>query len=262
MSKLPADPCGPSPPKGIPLVKPEHLHNAPIVEAIIDVSVSLPEGFECESLKGAHDELRADFPVLRKRKSVTRRIEFGDDTQPDAEVEVAKLSGYFFLTEDEKTICQFREDGFTFNKLNPYSSWESIYPAAKHAWSIYSRIACPQSILRIAVRYINKFDVAVPIDFSDIFTAPPRVDDQLPQEFLEFFSRIVIADRPSRAATIIQTIELSPKPNHATIVLDIDAFAVQEVTESNFDDTFMSLRNFKNSIFFKSLTPDTLEKFK
>lgn len=39
-----------------------HLPNAPIVEALIDFRVRLPDGFDIEILRALHGEIEEDFP--------------------------------------------------------------------------------------------------------------------------------------------------------------------------------------------------------
>ena len=74
---------------------------------------------------------------------------------------------------------QFRINGFTFNRLKPYTSWGDILPQVKDLWSLYIDIASPESITRIAVRYINNIEIPKPdnIVFSDYLKVPPKIPD-------------------------------------------------------------------------------------
>jgi uncharacterized protein (TIGR04255 family) len=80
------------------------------------------------------------------------------------------FQGYFWKTSDEKTIVQFRVDGFTFNRLRPYTSWTELFPQALDLWHLYSRVSRPEVITRLAVRYINRIPLPAGVtDFSDLF---------------------------------------------------------------------------------------------
>ncbi|OGA37728.1 MAG: hypothetical protein A3G24_02805 [Betaproteobacteria bacterium RIFCSPLOWO2_12_FULL_62_13] len=244
------------------MATPRHLNNAPIHEALIDLRVRLAPDFDHEILKNAHEMVKEDYP-----KSETRlrgQVEFalapdGTTTQKMAE---RGVHGYFFKTEDEKRLVQFRLDGFTYNWLRPYETWERFRDEARRLWEIYATLAKPLGITRVAVRYINRLSLPLPVnDFEEYLTAAPRVPDALPQGVGSFLTRVVINEpRKGFTGIIIQALEGIVDPGTITILLDIDASK-----ETDFDAdgvgawrTVEELRNFKNDIFFRSVTDKTL----
>src|SRR5436190_21056320 len=87
-------------------------------------------------------------------------------------------AGLLFYSEDEKAVVQFRLDGFTFNKLQPYSSWEEIFPETWRLWALYQSAIGNVQITRLAVRYINR--LALPSgDFGRYLTALPQLPAEL-----------------------------------------------------------------------------------
>src|SRR3989337_4257969 len=122
---------------------PRHLRNAPITEAVIDFRIKARAGFRPEEFADLKARLSERFPKVEQHRGlqVTLGVIKGQ-VQPPV-VQGPGLQGYFFKTSDEKTIAQFRADGFTFNRLRPYSSWEELFPQAIELWSLYCGIPKP-----------------------------------------------------------------------------------------------------------------------
>ncbi len=238
------------------MAKHRPLKNAPIVEAIIDLRVKNPSSFEVADFLSLKEDLKEEYPIVEDR----RLVEVGgkiEGKRIEQTIIDKGINGYFFKTSDSKNVAQFRIDGFTFSRLSPYPEWETVLSEAKKLWGLYSTKCLPDIITRIAVRYINRLDLPLPIeDFADYLTAPPLVPDSLPQGVSQFLTRVVIHDADI-TANIIQTMTSTPKADHIGVILDIDVFKLQEETgfeESSIWPEFEKLRDFKNRIFFESIT--------
>jgi uncharacterized protein (TIGR04255 family) len=240
-----------------------HLRHAPIIEAIFDFRVKARPEFHAEEFETIRSQLTVDLPKMEKQQAFQTTIK----AQPEAQLPVVQnlgLQGYHFRDAEEKTIAQFRIDGFTFNRLRPYTSWDELFPVVKELWSVYSTIARPQVITRLAVRYINRIPLPPgPITFEEYLRAAPVVPPELPQDVSGFLTRITIHDPEMMiAAHILQALEVDPERRLATI-LDIDVFKEAEFNlgDPAIEETFNRLRIFKNRIFFSSLTEKTLRSF-
>jgi len=241
------------------MAKQRHLNNAPIIEAIIDLRVNLPPDFNAEDFSSISRDLSNRYPKNEPRRIFRGAFGIKED-KPFIEVpEVKGIQGYVYKSEDEKNIAQFRIDGFTFSRLNPYTEWESVFSEAKSLWEMYCSKSSPELISRIAVRYINRLDLPLTMkDFEEYLTAPPRVPEFLPQGISQFLTRIVIHEADI-TANIIQSLGKSPKPNHIGVILDIDVYKVGKpgFDESGVWSDFGRLREMKNRIFFESITEKT-----
>ena len=155
-------------------------------------------------------------------------------------------------------------DGFTFSRLHPYIKWEELRNEAHRLWLLYKDITCPDSITRVALRYINNLNIPLPIrDFDAYLTAPPIVPEGLPQGVSSFLTRVVIHE-PSIGANAIITQALEQVVGEvAPVILDIDVFKLRPegIEEKDAWDTLEKLRHFKNKIFFKSITNKLKEMF-
>lgn len=247
------------------MVKPRHLSNAPIVEALIDFRVKLPSTFEITKFLPLKEKLSADYPKFQGK----RRVQFRTGVkgaQFQQTVQDEGLAGYWITSADEKNVAQFRIDGFTFSRLQPYTKWESVLAEAKRLWELYDNVASPEFITRIAVRYINQMNIPFPInDFDSYLTSPPRVPKTLPQSISDFLTRIVICDKEHDIfANVTQALQKSDKLNYVTVILDIDVYKKKEVgfDENEIWPTFQILRDLKNRIFFDSIKEKAVRLFK
>src|SRR3990172_489327 len=123
-----------------------HLSSAPITEAIFDIRVKAHPDFQVSDFTNLKADLQDVFPKVEERRGgqVTFRFEPpGSETPQPPDIQDLGLQGFFFKSEDEKLIAQFRVDGFTLNKLKPYSSWDELEPLVRNLWAKYISIARP-----------------------------------------------------------------------------------------------------------------------
>lgn len=178
------------------------------------------------------------------------------------------FQGLWLKSEDEKTVAQFRVDGFTFNRLKPYTSWEEICPEAMRLWRIYVDITQPRSVMRLAVRYINRLPLpagASGIELEDYIITAPRAPQSVPDVISTFAMRTVLAHPERRlGANVAQILEANPQdPSRAVLLFDINVYRIGElqVDDEVLQDVLADLRLYKNQIFFGSLTENFIESF-
>lgn len=241
------------------------LKNAPITEALIDIRIKIKDSFDVKLFESLHKEISNQYPEKKERHKWEGKFEFKKGEGPIS-TGTQTIDGYIFTSKDGKQVFQARIDGFTFNRLRPYDKWETFRDEAFMLWKLYSNLVSPE-IIRVAVRYINKFDIPLfpqPMqDFNEYLTAAPIVPKELPQGVSSFLTRVVINDPEKDAAAIItQAFEQIVDPKFIPIILDIDAFKQKEViAEEDAWQTLEALRHFKNRIFFASITEKTRRLF-
>lgn len=241
------------------------LRNAPITEALIDIRIKPRDDFSVEHLQLLHDAISGQYPDKKERHRVEHKFEMkkGEPT-PKVLHSSDKIDGYIFTSLDHKQVFQARIDGFTFNRLKPYEKWETFRDEAVRLWRIYKDLVSPK-IIRVALRYTNKFDIPLPIkDFNEYLVSAPIVPEELPQGVSSFLTRVVIHNPGINAAAIItQAFEQIVDPKFLPIILDIDISKQEseEMSEGDAWDTLEELRDFKNKIFFASITEKAKELF-
>jgi uncharacterized protein (TIGR04255 family) len=252
------------PQEGQPLIEHTTFPNAPIMEALLDIRVRLPEQTTLTDLAAFQVHVKTRFPEKKERKFV--RGDFKLEPEPSALVSASGSDGYFFECSKEKKIVQARLDGFTFNKLKPYENWESFRSEGRELWALYFKMANPTKVTRIALRYINRIEVPLPMkDFKEYILTSPEVAPELPQGVAHFFMRLVIPnDDIGAVAVITQTMEEPTTDDKLPLILDIDVWQKTEYEGENGKmwDEFEKLRKFKNDVFFGMTTDKAKELFK
>ncbi len=242
------------------------LRNAPITEALIDFRIKIKDGFDAGQIEALYDVISGQYPDKKARHRLQGRFEFKQGEKP-VSLSAETVEGYIFTSADKKQVFQARIDGFTFNRLKPYDRWETLREEAQRLWHLF-RDLISSEIVRVGLRYINKFDIPLfpqPLrDFNEYLTAAPIVPEGLPQGVSSFLTRVVIQNQEIDAAAIItQAFEQIIDPKFIPIILDIDAFKQKDrIGEEEAWQALEDLRLFKNAIFFSSITERTKELFK
>ena len=131
------------------------LKNAPITEALIDIRARIKEDFDVNRFLSLYDAIIGQYPEPRHKWEAQFEFKKGD-----APISSGKetVDGFIFTSADKKQVFQARIDGFTFNRLKPYDKWETFRDEALRLWQLYRELVSPD-IVRVALRYINKFDI-------------------------------------------------------------------------------------------------------
>lgn len=242
-----------------------HLQNAPITEAIVDFRVSLPRDFRPDRLRETRERLARDYPQTVERKGMEARFEFAGGQPKETRTRDLGFQGIWLKTEDQRTVAQFRVDGFTFNRLKPYTRWEQILPEALRLWSVYVELANPQSVTRVALRYINHMNLPSPgAELDDYIVTSPRLPPSVPQILSAFATRVVL-EHPERrmTANVMQVLEVGVETPAPSLLFDIDVYRTGDfqVTATAMEEILSDLRVYKNEIFFRSLTERFVEGF-
>lgn len=239
--------------------------NAPITEALLDIKVKLPPGVDLARLATFQDAVKDFYPARRERFSWQGGFQVKPGQAPEVFPPSGGPDGYLFTSREGKQIVQARLDGFTLNRLKPYDKWESFRDEARHQWVRYREIATPEIVSRVALRYINRIEIPLPMkDFREYILTTPEIAPKVPQGLAGFFMRLVIPDEKSKSVAIVtQTME-DPQEQVLPLIFDIDVFreGVFDVQGKEMWEALEQLRDFKNEIFFNSITQKTRELFK
>lgn len=243
------------------MVEQRHLPRAPITEALVDIQVKLPPNVDVAKLKSMHGLISEKYP---KHAELVRSHFTFVPQKKSAETTPVCVCGYKYTSADDKQVIQVRLDGFTFSRLRPYKTWESLRKEAYLLWGIYVKLFSPEIITRVALRYINRLEIPQPLrDFRDYLTAPPEVPQNLPQEISSFLTRIVIPEPSLNATAIITQALATTDQKIVPVILDIDVFKVAQFNTDGKEvwETIDKLRVLKNNIFFESITEKIVELY-
>jgi uncharacterized protein (TIGR04255 family) len=229
----------------------------PLVEAIIDLQVELPEGVELSNLQRCQD---AAYPGKKALKVMVDQVGSGNSGSTST---TSGQVGYRFASADEKQLYEARFRGFAVYGLAPYRGWEPFRDEARRLWQIYRQVARPRQVLRVALRYINRFDLPSPVvEMKDYLRTCPEVSSDLPQQLAGFSLQLDIPQPDIKGTLVLREWTIPPPaPGVASAILDIDLFRSDEVPQ---DDAGLwalleTLRTRKNKVFEACITNRTRE---
>lgn len=239
-----------------------HYQKPPITEAIIDLRVELPPASNVIELNKAHGGEEVTYPTVEQLYAAFGQMQIGPQVSATAG---SQHIGYLFRSGEGRQIYQARLDGFTMSRLAPYENWESLRDEARRLWDIYRSVANPSKVSRVAVRYINRIDIPLPLkDFKDYLRTAPEVSPDLPQGLAGYFMQLTIPlEDITSLALINETIIEPASQNVVSVVLDIDIFRNAELPadEEGIWAFFGELRNRKNDVFEACITDEARELF-
>lgn len=236
---------------------------APIVEALIDIATAAP--VDVSNLRGLADDLLVAFPLSFPQVKWDLSLNLGPTGESTGSAAPAPR-GFLLRTADGTRAVQLRLDGFTMSHLYPYKSWEALRDDAFNLWSRYAAAARVDAVSRVAVRYLNRMELPVEDPLSRWLTLRPETPGSLGLQPSEFALASVF-QHPQHAATAIVNVRQEPllagRPR--AIVLDVDCYfdrLALHGADPSIWTKLEALREFKNDIFFGSITQDTVERFR
>jgi len=244
------------------------LRNAPIVEAVLDIDCDTPPGVELATLEEpAHDRFRDHYPKLRKQFFHELEIEANSEALSSLSARHA-IQALQFLTDDEKQLVQVRAQGYSFNRLAPYSSLDDYLPEIERTWRVYVEVAAPIKTRVVRLRYINR--ILLPMDggkveLDDFLRSGPRLVDEETLAFTGFLIRQNAVEKETHHQVSLTLTSRSPEGDRLPVILDITAAHPLEDSHGNWEAIFKtveSLRRLKNRIFLDTLTDRCIQLFR
>jgi len=238
---------------------------APIVEALLDIGFEPSTPIGPDVFEKYHELVKTAYPTKKEVRASQADIELSQGLPPKLVTHKDVLDGCHFLSDDKKQIVQVKMRNFTANRLSPYESWEKFQPETQRLWGLLAPLIKQARIRRVGLRYINRVEVPLPVnDLREYILTLPDIPAGLPQAVSEFFMRMVVPDSKREiSAAIYHTIE-HPKTGKLPVIFDID---VSKTVSIDLNDKSLwtiveQLREYKNEIFFHSLTDKAKELFK
>src|ERR1035441_6364684 len=195
----------------------EIYKNAPITEAVLDIRTRLNEP-SLERLSNIRDK---DYPNLFRTPNLMEFKFSVGEGEPTFDTSSEQL-GFSYRSADEKNIFQVRKDGFSHNRLAPYTEWNSFSAEARRLWLVYKAEADPIDIEMIGLNYINEIYIPFGVSFEDYFKTYVEVPPELPQVLIGFsFTYLVLLPDNAGVLQIAQGYGPLKKPEHTTVILNI-----------------------------------------
>jgi uncharacterized protein (TIGR04255 family) len=245
------------------------LLNAPIIEMVLDIDCDMPPNFDLISLeKTATAFLSPKYPKARKQL-VEQHIFQHQEDQPTGHSTNRSIQAVQFLQETGNQITQiiqFRTQGFSFNRLKPYSSFDDYIPEIEAMWQYFVTSASPLQIRAIRLRYINRIEIPLTpqgIELNAYFNRMPEAphEDLIVSGFLFQYSAI---DKNSEDQVSVVLTTQPLENNMAPFIFDNTAFWAGNHPPQDWAwilSKIMALRELKNRVFDNTLTKQCVSLF-
>lgn len=242
------------------------LNNPPAVEAVLDVQGNFSKGVNIEALAKLSELFQKNYPKRTEENMFQFGFEHQAGREPKAMAQNHGLRGYRFHSPDEKEIVQCRKDGFTFNRLKPYTAWEDVYPKAVEAWGVFRKAFPDMTISRVSLRYINQIFLPCrdgSVDLDDYLAIQLPGPKNIDLTRAGFMGQSIFGDTVSGlAANYVVTQQPTGDSSKVCILLDIDVFYMgPDVSEIDPPVLWQKMRDLKNRLFFGSLTDKGMDLF-
>lgn len=243
------------------------LSNAPIVEAVIEIRCDMGPTFDLAALEtAARDLLRDQYPKLRQQFIEEHRFEKQGDEPPRVSAQRG-LQAFQFLHDDEKQLVQIRTQGFSFNRLAPYSSLDEYLPEIERTWGLFVQLAKPVQIQQIRLRYINRILLPLTngqVEFTDFLKVSPRLPEEDKLQFVGFLNQHAAVDVETKNQVNIITTMQPGANDFLPLIFDIEVIHTGTVDPGDWAwirSHIDSLRSLKNRVFQNTLTDKCLSLF-
>jgi uncharacterized protein (TIGR04255 family) len=241
------------------------LRNPPIVEAVFDVECDLPPGFDLAALEEpARGRFKDAYPKFRSLLVQELKLEMNHDAVASTAARPA-VQALQWLHEDERQLVQLRAQGFSFNRLAPYSSLDDYLPEIERTWRLYGDLVSPVQIRFIRLRYINRILLPITankVDLDEYLKVGPRSPEGI--ELGGFLTQQAGIEKDTKhhvnLVLTMQAVENEKLP----IILDITVASSTTIEPADWPTmraTIDSLRSLKNRIFSNTLTAQCIRLF-
>jgi uncharacterized protein (TIGR04255 family) len=247
----------------------EKLANPPIVEAVLDIESDLPPGLQISDLQEpARAVLRDRYPKFRTRFLQEHRIETKPGEPPEVSVRQAGVQALQFLQEDEKQLVQVRAQGFSFNRLAPYTSLGDYLPEIERTWHLYQELAKPVQVRLVRLRYINRILLPMTagrVTLEEYFSVAPRLPLEDELELVGFLNQHTAIERSTGNEVNIVLTPQRPEEGLLPVIFDNCVSASAPAEPGNWGwiaSKIQELRDLKNRIFRGTVSERCLNLFR
>ncbi len=234
-----------------------HLSKPPIAEAVVDIQVTMREGFTASDLDAFLDGAAWEFPSLRE----VQQVQYSLLPMPGKN-HSERIGGIRWNANNTRAV-QARTNGYSFHVVNDYRDWDDLRGASMAYWERFQAACEPVSVTRCALRYINRVEIAVGREIADVLRVYPQLSAGLADGvFSEYQMRVVVPFEGGRTGIVAQTLA-GTQAESGELILDIDVFSggqLSPVGGAVWQEIDI-LRNLKNRCFFESLTAAALEPY-
>lgn len=164
----------------------------------------------------------------------------------------------FWKSDRQDGVITVAQNRIAVSHYRPYPSWAVLRDIINQAYGAYVKVAEPQSIQRIGLRYINEIDFASPaVSLSEYFTYHPNLGPDLPKFNQNVKMSVDFVDDKHQDVVRLQLATgTGANPDSIAVVLDIDYFLLLPgaISLTSTEEWLDQAHSVINSVFEGSIT--------
>lgn len=241
------------------------LKNPPITEAIFDIQFIAD--IDVDLLEKFYELIKESYP--NKNDLVTFQM-VGELANNSTTKNNSFKNGIRCSNQNNEFIVLLQQKGFTISKQKPYSSFTHLKNETQKIFTQFLDFLKKNNknlvVQRTGLRYINNFMVFVGEDgyFSDFFNLNIQIPEKLPKILGGYaFQMILLNEEQESQGLISMSVNVNAqKMDFCDVVFDIDVSKYGEnIQQEEIFEISDKLHDFKNDIFFQSITQKTQDFF-
>lgn len=240
------------------------LDNPPVVVALAQLKFRTPK-FKVESVLTYDKLLKHHFPI--RQNNIQVGLNFDRTIIPLGESRVsgvsnAEVGSYIYISQNQKTKLEISSDTITFIDENPYLGWEHFKETTLRMFDILSPLFSSAEILRVSIRFVNRFTFDEFDDPKTYFNTLITSSDGNASYPLRQYGFRLVMDVPNTDVYIITNHNVEDAlQNKYIYTLDIDVLDKQKLIYNiaTIGESLENLRQIKNKVFFDAITDKTIQ---
>jgi uncharacterized protein (TIGR04255 family) len=244
----------------------EVFPRAPVTEAILAIEVPFLDDLTVYA-ESFHEAVKDAFPE-REPVDILDSDDFPWPARggPHRAGRKGEPDGFRLISADRLQVVQVTRRALTYHRLRPYVDWGHFTAGAVPVWQAFSTVFSPEYVASLRLRYLNRIEVPLPFrDLDDYLTMLPKVPKPVDTGFTGYLLRITLWDpRLDAYADVTQIAEPEANVPMLPVIFDIDVRMNTEIPPDDRSvwDAVEGLREYKNRIFFSSITDATRSLFR
>lgn len=244
------------------------LMNPPIVEAVLDIECDMPVEIDLAALEArARQAFGSEYPKFQTRFTQPFMVEVPAGEVAKMSVGSPGLQALQFMQEDSRQLVQVRAQGYSFNRLAPYSSLDDYLPEIERTWLQFVGLVQPVKVRALQLRYINRLLLPLldgRLDLDEYLIHGPKLPVEEGFSFTSFMQQHTAQETATGHQVHIVLAAEMPVEGKLPIIFDIQASHFGDIEPFSWDqilNLIQSMRRLKNQMFRRSLTKKCLNLF-
>jgi len=192
--------------------------NPPLIEALCELQFQKTGMVPNIILGKLYEQIEGDFPTVETFKGIGVKA---NDEKLSQSIVVEERTR--FVSKDKTRLIQVGEGLLVANQLKPYADYSTFRAFIKNVVDTYYKVAKPEGLQSIGMRYINRVEMNLNQPLSDIFnigfTMPDTFQD-FPDPFL-LRTEFEYSEGRDKLIVILATAQIQDNSTKA-IMLDFD----------------------------------------